>query len=163
MSDHHHHHHHDQACTHGAAPLAAVEMAEKIAAERQLNMTPMRRDVLRILAASPKPLGAYDIIAALPDKKGRKPAPILVYRALDFLTESGFVHRIQSSNAFFACVHAHKPDELVVLMVCEACGCAHEYEDPDIRKNLDQLALKEGFAPSRRMVEVFGRCAHCKE
>jgi len=29
-----------------------------------------------------------------------RPAPITVYRALDFLMENGLVHRIESRNAF---------------------------------------------------------------
>ena len=36
-----------------------------------------------------------------------RPAPITIYRALDFLRENGLVHRIESRNAFVACVHNH--------------------------------------------------------
>jgi Fur family zinc uptake transcriptional regulator len=82
-----HSHAHGEVCTHAHPPHEAIAAAERIAGERGLNMTAMRKDVLSVLADSPKPLGAYDIIAALPERKGRKPAPILVYRALDFLID----------------------------------------------------------------------------
>jgi Fur family zinc uptake transcriptional regulator len=157
-----HSHAHGEVCTHAHPPHEAIAAAERIAGERGLNMTAMRKDVLSVLADSPKPLGAYDIIAALPERKGRKPAPILVYRALDFLIEAGFVHRIQSRNAFFACVHGHKPSDLVVLMICENCGCASESGSDDVRQALDTLAGKNGFSPASRVVEMFGRCAHCR-
>ena len=39
--------------------------------------------------------------------KGPRPAPITVYRALEFLRENGLIHRIESRNAFVACVHNH--------------------------------------------------------
>ena len=37
-------------------------------------------------------------------RQNGRPAPITVYRALDFLRENGLVHRIESRNAFVACV-----------------------------------------------------------
>ena len=49
-----------------------------------------------------KPLGAYDL-AELLGPKGRRLAPITVYRALDFLMEQGLVHRLASQNAYIAC------------------------------------------------------------
>ncbi len=164
-ASHSHDHHHDHGegtCAHAHPPREALAAAERIAQERGLNLTAMRHDVLEVLSASPKPLGAYDIIALLPERKGRKPAPILVYRALDFLIEAGFVHRIQSRNAFFACVHSHKPSDLVVLMICESCGCASEAGSGEVRQALDTLAGHTGFSPASRVVEMFGRCAHCR-
>ena len=58
------------------------------------------------LLASHKPLGAYEIMDCV-GPNGSRPAPITIYRALDFLREQGFVHRIESRNAFVACVHTH--------------------------------------------------------
>ena len=37
-----------------------------------------------------------------------RPAPITVYRALDFLLAHGLVHMIDSRNAYVACSHAHE-------------------------------------------------------
>ena len=69
----------------------------------------MRRQVLEALLASHKPLGAYEIMDRLGSK--RRPAPISVYRALDFWRENGLVHRIESRNSFVACVHSHAGNE----------------------------------------------------
>ena len=88
---------------HGRCASAALAHAEALCAERAQRLTPMRRHVLQALLASHRPLGAYEIIERLADP-GR-PAPITVYRALDFLRDNGLVHRIESRNAFVACVH----------------------------------------------------------
>ena len=67
----------------------------------------MRRHVLEALLASHKPLGAYEIIEHLAQHRStqqNRPAPITIYRALDFLRDNGLVHRIESRNAFVACV-----------------------------------------------------------
>src|SRR5204863_259080 len=83
---------------HARCTADAMAFAETLCAERGHRLTPVRRRVLEALASSHKPLGAYEIIDLLVDR-GRRPAPITVYRALDFLREAGLVHRIESRNA----------------------------------------------------------------
>jgi Fe2+ or Zn2+ uptake regulation protein len=55
-----------------------------------------------------------------------RPAPITVYRALDFLMENGLVHRIESRNAFLACAHDHDATSMVAFLICERCGSVGE-------------------------------------
>src|SRR6201987_5226539 len=99
--------HDHQCCT-----SAAIAHAEAQCTARAQRLTPMRRQVLETLLASHRPLGAYEIIERLTHKN--RPAPITIYRALDFLRENGFVPRIETRNAFVACVHNHGGDDLVV-------------------------------------------------
>src|ERR1043165_4665174 len=87
----------------------ALKHAEALCAKRGERLTAMRRHVLEVLAASPKPVGAYEIIDAVA-ARGARPAPITIYRALDFLTAQGLVHRIESRNAFLACINNHASD-----------------------------------------------------
>src|SRR5579863_9064435 len=105
---------------HGSCASTAIAHAEALCAARAQRLTPMRRHVLEALLASHRPLGAYEIMERLADD-GR-PAPITVYRALDFLRDNGLVHRIESRNAFVACVHSHPSAEPVVFLICERCG-----------------------------------------
>ncbi len=72
------------------------------------KLTPGRRRVLEILAEEGRPLGAYDLIEKIATTTGKHPAPISIYRALDFLLENGLVHRLASRNAFLACAHGHR-------------------------------------------------------
>ena len=87
---------------HNRCAADAIIHAERVCKERSQKLTPIRRQVLQALLASHRPLGAYEIIDALA-KSLPRPAPITVYRALDFLRDNGLVHRIESRNAFVAC------------------------------------------------------------
>src|SRR6185437_14762106 len=110
---------------HARCSADTMAHAEALCVERGQRLTPMRRHVLEILAGSHKPLGAYEIMD-LAARSGPRPAPISVYRALDFLRENGLVHRIESRNAFVACLHNHRADALVAFLLCERCGAVGE-------------------------------------
>src|SRR5690606_32785465 len=110
---------------HGRCAADALAHANALCAQRGQRLTPIRRQVLEVLLGSHKPLAAYEIMdRAAAD--GVRPAPITIYRALDFLRENGLVHRIESRNAFVACVNNHANDELVVFLICERCGAVGE-------------------------------------
>lgn len=163
MNQHDHHHHHGgQACSHGHAPTEAIAIAEARCAAEGLRLTPMRRDVLSRLASSPRPLGAYDLVHDF-SRGDRRVAPITVYRALDFLVEAGFAHRIQSRNAYVACGHGHRAADLVVFMICETCDCVVEGSSDSLGTDLGRIAAGAGFRPRAQVIEMFGRCAHCGE
>src|SRR5215207_3838478 len=89
----------------------ALAHAETLCAQRAQRLTPIRRQVLEVLLESHKPLGAYEIMDRATANGGRpapsgsklapsksRPAPITIYRALDFLRDNGLVHRIESRN-----------------------------------------------------------------
>jgi Fur family zinc uptake transcriptional regulator len=138
----------------------AMAMAEAICLDRGQRLTPIRRKVLAALLASHKPLGAYEIIDRLAPK-GPRPAPITAYRALEFLRENGLVHRIESRNAFIACVHTHAAGDLVVFLICERCGTVGEASSPDVAATLTSAARAAGFTPKSPVIEISGICTHC--
>jgi Fur family transcriptional regulator, zinc uptake regulator len=132
-----------------------------VCAARELRLTPMRRQVLGTLVSGHRPLGAYEIMDRLAER-GPRPAPITIYRALDFLLESGLVHRIASRNAFMACIHNHSATENVMFLICERCGAVGEASSPAVTATLNAAAEDAGFTPSRPVIEVAGLCAHCR-
>ena len=138
-----------------------MAIAEALCASAAQRLTPIRRKVLDVLLGSHKPLGAYEIIDRLAPK-GPRPAPITVYRALDFLRENGLVHRIESRNAFIACVHNHAAGELVVFLICERCGAVGEASSPDVAATLASAARAAGFTPKSPVIEITGVCTHCR-
>src|SRR5689334_21112749 len=83
----------------------ALRHAEIISARDGLRLTDQRRKVLEALLESHVQASAYDVIERLAERNGgaRRLAPISVYRALEFLTEHRFAHRIESKNAYVAC------------------------------------------------------------
>lgn len=122
----------------------------------------MRRRVLAVLAASHKPLGAYEIMEVVADE-GARPAPITIYRALDFLRENGLVHRIESRNAFIACVRNHQSDSLVAFFICEQCGAVGEVPAAAVGQAITSAAKIAGFSPKMSVIEITGVCQHCRE
>jgi len=133
---------------------------ESACARKGLQITPLRQAVLGIVGDSPAPLGAYAIIEALARREGKAIAPPTVYRTLDFFLEHGFLHKIESRNAYARCEHfdhAHQS----VLLLCESCGRSVEIEDADLSSSLDATARRAGFQLHRLMVEMSGVCAEC--
>ena len=117
--------------------------------------------MLEELLSSHKPLGAYELIDRLA-ARGARPAPITIYRALDFLLEQGLVHRIESRNAFIACIRPHDGAEPVVFLICERCGTVGEAGSAATAKALDAAARAARFTPKTRVIEIAGICAHCR-
>jgi Fur family transcriptional regulator, zinc uptake regulator len=136
--------------------------AERVCAGRAQKFTPIRRQVLKALLSSHRPLGAYEVIDALA-KTMPRPAPITVYRALDFLMANGLVHRIESRNAFLACAHDHDAAAMVAFLICERCGSVGEIPAAPAAQGLNSAARATGFAPKLSVVEITGTCAHCQQ
>ncbi len=147
------HHNHAQ-CT---ADL--LSRAERTCERRGSRLTGQRRDILGCVAESHTAVGAYDIIERMA-AHGPRPAPITVYRALDFLEAHGLVHKIESRNAFVACTHAHE-GQSAAMLVCESCGLVAEVDAPDVFARLQAAAGAQGFVPRRAVVELNGLCQAC--
>src|ERR1700752_2548404 len=137
----------------------AMAHAEALCAARAERLTPTRRRVLESLAASHRPLGAYEIIDRLAEL-GPRPAPITIYRALDFLLANGLVHRIESRNAFIACINNHASGSLVVFLICERCGAVGEAPATAVADALLVAASAASFVPKTPVIEITGVCAH---
>lgn len=138
---------------------AAIGTAERLCGLRGARLTPLRRRVLELVWRSHDPVGAYAILDAL-RREGRPAAPPTVYRALEFLTEQGLVHRIASRNAYMGCAdpeHAHASQ----FLICGRCGAASEVSDGRIQGAIAERASVVGFRVQHLMVEVIGLCPSC--
>jgi Fur family transcriptional regulator, zinc uptake regulator len=146
---------------HARCTADTLAHAEAHCAARGERLTAMRRKVLGVLAESHQPLGAYEIMDRLASH-GPRPAPITVYRALDFLLASGLVHRIESRNAFLACLHPHDAGALVAFLICERCGSVGEAPATAVADAVAGAAKAANFAPKMSVIEITGLCAHCR-
>lgn len=152
----------DSNATVGAPAAVRPGPIHQSCACETVPLTPGRRRVLDVLHKAGRPLGAYELIEEVATETGKRPAPISVYRALDFLLENDLVHRLASRNAFMACEHGHAIREPVAFLICEACGAVTETTSEDMRRSLDALAEAAHFTPHARVIEVAGRCAACR-
>lgn len=136
-----------------------LRQAESLCQERGVKLTQQRRTVLELLCAADKPLSAYDLLDQLRETT-RNPAPPTVYRALDFLLEQGFAHKLESLHAYIGCTHPDHPHASQFL-ICSQCGSVDEIEDEAINASLQRAEQNTGFQMRRPVIELLGTCADC--
>jgi len=150
---------------HGPCLAETHARAEAAFAARGLRLTPIRLEVLDEIAASHAAIGAYDVLDRLA-RKGRRLAPISVYRAIDALVEAGIVHKLETQNAFFAC---HRPDEHArepagggqLVLTCNSCGTVAELAGETVREAIAGAARSARFKIASSVLEVRGTCSNC--
>ena len=146
----------------------ALRHAEIISNRDGLRLTDQRRKVLEALLESHIPASAYDVIDRLAEKGRRQGdakrlAPISVYRALDFLTEHRFAHRIESKNAYVACDRGEDcAADATLFLLCDNCGAAGEASSDTLATLVNTETRKADFLPRIRVLEVRGLCARCR-
>lgn len=144
---------------HTACMRSAISAAEAACAARAVQFTPTRRRVLEILLEHHEAMGAYDVLARL-DREGLGSKPPVAYRALAFLVDQGFAHRIERLNAFVACAHPGA-DHAPAFMICRSCGTvAESMSGPD--GPLGATAAQSGFRIEQTVVEAQGLCHACQ-
>jgi Fur family transcriptional regulator, zinc uptake regulator len=145
----------------GPGAKGTLDAALALCRRDKISLTPGRRRILEILAREGRPLGAYEMIDRVAEATGKRPAPISIYRALDFLLENGLVHRLASRNAYLACGHGHAAQEPIVFLICDVCGDVVEATSPAMRGALSEIAGQARFSPRAQVMEVAGRCRAC--
>ncbi|MCU0881887.1 MAG: transcriptional repressor [Hyphomonadaceae bacterium] len=124
-----------------------------------LKLTSPRQKVFDVLRDAGRPLKPYDILRQL-DQQGTPAHPPTIYRALDFLTTAGLVHRLDSAGAFVACNHgAH--GATAMLLVCQTCGAVDECDGAPFLAGVQHESAKRGFKPDLRILEIRGSCQAC--
>lgn len=148
------HHVHDAA--------GFVQAVEHACRDRGLRLTASRARVLGLVAAAGKPIKAYELLELVRGGEGAgAAAPPTVYRALDFLLTNGFIHKLESVNAFVGCHHPGGEQHAVPFLICDGCQSATELEDESIVEALESRARGLGFVPRAQILEVHGLCATC--
>ena len=143
------------------APAYYHRVVEQACRQRGLRLTPLRAQVLRLVVKARRPIKAYDVLARMIETNGDT-APITAYRALDFLTEHGFIHRLASLNAYTACLHPQTRHS-VPFLICESCDAVVELGGEGIVALLNSLADARNFHPRAQTLEVHGECAACRD
>jgi Fur family zinc uptake transcriptional regulator len=88
-------------------------------------------------------------------------APPTVYRALNHLIKKGLAHRLESINAYVACVEPHRRHDSAVFAICTDCDSIDEFFDIRILKRLHAKASERSFKVDSTTIEMMGRCAAC--
>lgn len=138
-----------------------LEQAKQVCQARGARFTPAREQVFLLLANRNAAVGAYDLLDQL---KLIDPAakPATIYRALDFLSKQGFVHKIESINAFLMCHHFSECAHPVQLLICDTCGYIEEMQSNEFEQVLQDMADSNGFTISHQVIEAHGQCQACQ-
>ena len=140
-------------------PQTLIKKAAQFCEKNKYRFTEPRERVLSIIAASAKPLGAYEVLEQL-GLMTPNPKPPTVYRAIEFWQTHGFIPRIESLNAYITCDagHRHKGSQ---FMICDDCGTVIETHLCSFPESLKDSAAQNAFIPSRWSFEIHGTCGNC--
>lgn len=150
-----------QAHDHAHCADGILAEADALSQRNGVRLTPVRRRALEILLASHRAMGAYEVLEQLADG-GFGNQPPVAYRALEFLVDHGFAHRIRRLNAFAACMcpgTLHRP----AFFICRSCAAVAEAPADTVARAMDAAASAIGFAVERMNVEAVGLCPGCQE
>ncbi|WP_420393893.1 transcriptional repressor [Acuticoccus sp.] len=106
-----------------------------------------------------RPLGAYDVLHRL-TALGFAAQPPVAYRALDFLIEQGFVHKLRDTKTFLACRHPLESHGAAFL-ICRGCGQVDEICVEPKKGAFGRAAREAGFIIENTVLEAEGVCAQC--
>jgi len=112
-----------------------------------------------IVSISTPSFKAYDILELL-QQEDASAKPPTAYRALDFLLEHGFIHRIESLNAYIGCPNPEHIHDFQ-LLICNQCGQVDEITDPDLMIKLQAYAESSDFKLMSQVIELKGLCKKC--
>jgi len=144
---------------HSRCITSAIDHAQSLCANRGVRLTPVRQRVLELVWQSHQPIGAYELLASLA-KEGFNSAPPTVYRALEFLSGQGLLHKLDSINAYVGCCNPDTPHQGHFLL-CQACHQAQELDSQYINLALKLSADQHGFEIQRHTIEIVGTCQGC--
>lgn len=140
---------------------SALAHAEKRCRERGARFTPIRRKVLQLIWESHQAAKAYDLLDRIkPFDRGA--TPMTIYRALQFLQDQGFIHRVETLNAFVGCSHMeHQHQHEIMLLICESCQQIEERPAPNMIEMMHEEIANSSFHAKRSTIEIYGTCHSC--
>ena len=137
----------------------ALTTAEQVCLARGVQLTPIRYQVLELIWQSHKAVKAYELLDLIkPLQMAAKPPTI--YRALEFLSEQGLIHRVESLNAFIGCRCSNAPHEQL-LLICKNCQEVEERTATKVMQALVEEFDEAGFVVHSKAIEIHGLCRQC--
>ncbi|CAH8189158.1 DNA-binding transcriptional repressor Zur [Vibrio aestuarianus] len=137
-----------------------TQQIEDICAARGVRLTSQRKRVFELICSSKKASSAYELLEDLKQSEPQAKPPT-VYRALDFLLEQGFIHRVESTNSFISCCSCNANMHFSHLLICDKCGNVIELQDNSLVALLASNAEKHGFDIVNHVIESHGICRTC--
>ena len=143
------------------SPLPNIESAQYFCEQHQHRFTTPREKVLTVLMLSKHPLGAYEIKERLSTSM-HEVKPATIYRAIEFWEKHGFIHKVNSLNAYVACHHEHRHHPAsYTLFICDSCDESFELDTQKIVSTLKCELNRKNFSLASSSTEIRGVCSSC--
>jgi Fur family zinc uptake transcriptional regulator len=137
-----------------------TKQIEELCIARGVRLTAQRKRVFELICSSKKASSAYELLEELKESEPQAKPPT-VYRALDFLMEQGFIHRVESTNSFISCCSCNAHKHFSHLLICDKCSDVIELQDDKLVASLEQNAEQYGFKVVNHVIESHGICQSC--
>lgn len=144
-----------------------IKQATEICNLRGQRLTPIRTQVLILLLQAGRSLKAYELLDMM-KAHHKSSQPATVYRALEFLVQEGFVHRVDTVNGWVVCNSFNNEDEessddVSVIAVCSRCSKVQELDHTDISPYISKLLEEAGFEHRAPKTEIRSICRECRQ
>lgn len=130
--------------------------------KRNVRFTAQRMKVLELMINQHGAISAYDLLDLLRESEPQAKPPT-VYRALEFLLDQGFVHKVESNNSYVLCHHFNQPSHTSAMFICDRCGSVAEKGANTVEKVMQSLASNMGFQLRHNVIEAHGLCSDCQQ
>lgn len=130
--------------------------------EREQRYTDSRRQIVDALAAIGHPVTLPELLGAAPSL-----AQSSAYRNLAVLEEAGVVRRLVHGPDHAHYELAEDLTEHHHHLICVGCGLVRDITlghaiERSLDGALDGIAIGEGFTPTHHAIDIYGRCADCR-
>jgi Fur family ferric uptake transcriptional regulator len=134
--------------------------AKKIIRDLGLKVTQQRLDILEVVRGGPNHFTAQDVFETV-EKRNSEIGFATVYRFLRTLTDSGFVTEVRMGGmpARYEWAAKEHHDHLT----CTTCGKIVEFENVEIERLQEKVALRFGFLLTSHVLELYGVCPECRQ
>lgn len=136
-----------------------LKQAELQCGKLNIKLTPIRKSLLSLIYEYSQPLTAYELLN-LYRKSNPKAQSMTIYRALDFLQNNHFIHRLESKNSYKAC-ETPQEQHNAYFLICEKCMKTQEVQSQTFTHAVKKLETDNQFLLSKKQVELLGICKIC--
>ena len=124
------------------------------------TLTPQRLAIYRALETAKDPLTAYELKDQVNHLSNESFNISTIYRVLDFWTELGLIHKIDSSNTFIVCNDEHR-NHVHDLQHCTQCQSVKE--SCEISSLMKMPESASFLIDTHQVIEIQGQCAKCSD
>ncbi|MCI1965436.1 MAG: transcriptional repressor [Oscillospiraceae bacterium] len=135
-----------------------MENSERRLKNCGLKITRQRREIIKILEQSTRPVSAENIFLAL-RQQGGTVSLSTVYRVLEILVNKKAVRRLNTvdeSGALFELDDTHRH-----YLVCLGCHKMFPLDDCPLETYEKKLTCQTGFDVTGHSLEIYGYCRDC--